>query len=304
MKKIHIVTLSLVATSLLVACGGITVKGENGQTFESYQECCAAQDFMAAHTYLAKMEAKIDGDEIKQEEYKTAKEYVFKQEALYLMSIGDDAAKKRISYLLKEEGGNDSHVAMLIDLAIENDDEDFVKILVNQLQKDDGECIAKVIEYLSRKSNDDNLDYIEQIVKKHLSLKSNKILNYLASTNNRENDEMIIGLLTAKQQEITQKPNSRFDAYYSDGDAFCENYVSSVKKYNASCQKILGIAIKHRNKVLAQRAVSLFRSNIHWERGEYNYNTHNNTYKVSIDNNELNEAKATLNEAIRSGAFK
>ena len=298
MKTIKLLAACCLTMYLFASCGGITVKGENGQEYESYQECCAAQDFMAAHTFLAKMEAKIDGDEIKKEEYETAKEYVFKQEALYLMSIGDDAAKQRIIYLLKEEGGNDSHVAMLIDLAIENDDEPFVKSLINQLRKDNGECVAKTIGYLAKK--DDSEEFIEQLISKRLSLNNNKLINYLASTINKKHDEMIIGLVTAKQNEITKRPPNSFVDTMDDGG--CEEYASSIKKYNALCQKVLGIAVSSKNLNLAQRAASLFRSNIHytstWIDG-VGYK-----YSVTPDNEEVNEAKATLNSAIRSGAFK
>lgn len=296
-----IIGIAMTTLCILSACG-ISVKGADGTEYETYQECCSAQDFEAAHLYLAKMENAMGDDYDKQKEYEAAREYVFKQETLYLMSIGDETAKKRILYLLKEEGNNNERVDMLIDLAIDNDDEEFVKVLLNHLHKYDEECIAKVIEYMSSKSNEDNSDVIEQLVKTYLSLENNYIINYLASSNNREHDEMILGLLTAKQQEISQRPNNHFDAWCGDGDRLCENYVSSVKKYNASCLDILGIAIKNRNKNLAQRAVSLFRPNIHWESKEKNNRTW--TYKVTPDNNELKEAKTTLNEAIHSGVFK
>ena len=123
------------AIFLLSACSKkITVKGADGTEYESYQECCAAQDFQAAHQYLAKLE-NSGGDG-----YYDAKEYVFKQEALYLMSNGDEADKKRLIFLLKEESGDEKyndringHVAMLIDLSIDNDDEAFVKVLAGML---------------------------------------------------------------------------------------------------------------------------------------------------------------------------
>jgi len=126
MKSIKLLALYAIAFCL-VACGEkkITVKGADGTEYESYQECCTAQDFQAAHQYLAKMQ----NDKDFKDDYDSAKDFVFKQEALYLMSLGDEAAKKRIIYLLKEEGANDSRIDMLMDLAIDADDEDFVKTL-------------------------------------------------------------------------------------------------------------------------------------------------------------------------------
>lgn len=189
----------------------ITVKGADGTEYESYQECCAAQDFQAAHQFLAKIENSEDSGYSGFDLY-NAKEYVFKQEALYLMSLSDEQAKKRILYLLKEEGGNDGHIDMLIDIAIENDDEDFVKTLANQIKNDSERMLKKVMEYLSSKDSEANKTYIISLLKKHdekslllnfainngdrelideyiardLSLSNNNILNYLAATKEKK----------------------------------------------------------------------------------------------------------------------
>ena len=42
----------------LYGCGnnGITVTGGDGKVYESYQECCAANDYEAAHLFLAKIQ--------------------------------------------------------------------------------------------------------------------------------------------------------------------------------------------------------------------------------------------------------
>ena len=78
--------------------------------------------------------------------------------------IDDEMAKKRIIYLLKE-GGNDDHVSMLIDLAIENDDDAFVRTLANQYKDDvSEERLKKILEYLSEKSNEENKKFIEKLV--------------------------------------------------------------------------------------------------------------------------------------------
>lgn len=96
MKTIKLLTACCLTMCLVMACGGISVKGENGQTYDSYQECCAALDFQAAHQFLAKME------KAENEDYSSAKDYIFKQEALYLMSQGTEEASSRLIYLLAE----------------------------------------------------------------------------------------------------------------------------------------------------------------------------------------------------------
>ena len=167
MKRIKFLSFCCIAVFLLTACGNkITVKGEDGTEYESYQECCAAQDFQAAHQFLTKMESGMGKDYDKNKEYEVAREYVFKQEALYLMSIGDETAQKRILYLLKEEGaGNDAHIGMLIDLAIDNDEENFVKALMNQFKDGyKGEYLTKIVDYLATKPSEENNALIDRII--------------------------------------------------------------------------------------------------------------------------------------------
>lgn len=220
MKKNSFLSICLIAAFLLTACGEkkITVKGADGTEYESYQECCAANDYEAAHKYLAKMQ----NGETLSIDYNNAKEFVFKNEALFLMSQGDETAKKRIIYLLKEEGENNDHIAMLIDLAIENDDESFVKTLGNQYTGSaNTENLTKMFEYLSSKKSENNKDYmislfnkvsaesliwdvaikyddeqlLEEYAKNHLSLYNESVLNYYAQKNQKKYSEMIIGLL-------------------------------------------------------------------------------------------------------------
>lgn len=310
MKRIKFLSICCVAVFLLTACSNkITVKGENDTEYESYQECCAAQDFQAAHQYLAKL--KNSNSEEQQKQWNEAKEYVFRQEALYLMSIGDETAKKRILYLLKEEGENITHVEMLMDLAIENDDEAFVMTLVNQFpQGYEGKGITAMIEYISSKNFEENKDFLEKYAADHFSLNIAAIVNFYAARKKREYSDIIIGKLTEEACSISKKPKMGVTKEYKyDGEhkmqAMCNLFSISTKNYNQKCQEVLGIAIKNRNLYLAQRTVSQFKSNINVEIKEDNTSSrHYNVFTVTSDNNDINEAKATLNEAIRSGAFK
>lgn len=271
----------------------------------------------------------------------SAKEYVFKNEALYLMSQEDEAAKKRIIYLLKEEGNNNNHVAMLIDLAIENDDEAFIKTLANQYSKGvSQEDLKKLMDYLLEKPQEENRGFIEKLLKKveaedllfelaikngdnqfireyaskHLSLSNTTLLNYLAGTKDKKNSETIIGLLVKEEKDIPSRPALGMikSDHYGKLDSSYDNYISSVKDYNDACLTILNVAITTKNQYLAQRVVSKAKPNIvyknlgDWEEVvvKKGYTSVYNAYKVTTDNSEQNSIKAAYQEAVRSGAFK
>ena len=305
MNKVVCFVVCCIAVLLLTACGNkITVKGEDGTEYESYQECCAAQDFQAAHQFIAKMQ----NDEDYISNYNSAKEYVFKQEALYLMSQGDETAKKRIVYLLKEEGDNIKHVEMLMDLAIENDDEAFVKTLVNQFQKGyNGKGITSMIDYLSKKNTEEAKDYIRKYATDHFSLGNTVLVDFFVATNEKEDADFVMGKIIEKENSIKKRPKlGKTTTNDSEFDDTCKDYSSSVKQYNGLCQKILGMTIKNKNLYLAQRVVSKFKTNIFWEQSSsfYKRPSFYYVYNVTVDTDDVNAAKKTLNDAIRGGAFK
>jgi len=333
MKQIKFLSIFCIAVFMLTACGEkkITVKGADGTEYESYQECCTAQDYEAAHKYLAKMQ----NDETLSKDYNDAKEFVFKQEALFLMSQGDETAKKRIIYLLKEDNNNNNdHIAMLIDLAIENDDESFVKTLGNQYTESaNTENLKKMIEYLSSKKSENNKDYLisllnkvsaesliwnvaikyddeqllEEYAKNHLSLYNESVLNYYAQKNQKKYSEMIIGLLGKEKAGIEGRPSIGTRNFHSCGintDEYkskCDNYKSDVSSLNNACSEVLSIAIKNKNRYLAQRAVSFCMTNI--ECNDIGWVNH--TYKIQVTSNDQEKKNTikTLQDAIQSGAF-
>jgi len=341
MNQIIHITVFCLAVCLLSACGEkkITVKGTDGTEYESYQECCEAQDFQAAHQFLAKMKNAIIEKESSSEKYQAekmfneAKEEVFKQEALFLMSQNNEEAQSRILYLLKEEGDNTDHIDMLVDLAIENDDEAYVKRLTNLYKKDvDDDILKQIVEYLSSKKTEENKDFLMSLLKRldeeslllkiairnedkvfvdeylqshTLSIDDEDIMNYLAASKEKKYTERIIATLTKMDAEISQKPKMGKtevgDNYGKDKKEFiqkCNSFKEGVEELNNSCMIVLSIAIKNKNQYLAQRAVSMVKSNIHVENPQYF------TFIVREDNEDIANAKKTYNEAVRSGAFK
>lgn len=333
-KKLFILFLFVAVSSCMLTSCGISVKGANGETYNSYQECCAANDYDAAHAYLAKMKNAIGDDYDKEREFNEAHEYVFKKEALFLMSIGSEDAKKRIIYLLKEEENNNNHVDMLIDLAIENNDEEFVKSLANQYDRYSSESqLKKIVEYLSANHNDENKSYIMALLTKLnkrqilleaavtnndiyfvqnnrdlVSIRDRACITKLSQMNNTKVSDIIFGALLSEESSIPHRPSiGKVNAGYSDGysrvQKECNNYISAVKKYNSQCNDLLNIAISTKNMYLAQKAKAAFKPNISyqsWDNPKDSYFW----FIISLDNSDITEATTTLQNALRSGVFK
>ena len=330
MKKIIRLFLSYFAILLLFACGKITVKGADGTEYESYQECCAAQDYQAAHQFLVKLQNDEEGRKLLEE----AKQYVFKHEALYLMSQDNDDAKKRIIYLLKEEGDNNSHISMLIDLAIDNDDETFVKTLVNQFSGDAShECLQNIYQYFSKKGISENKDYLigvfknnndkdmileiafdtddNQLIQEYASniyLSDNEIIKKLALKKNNSLSNIVLALLSKKQAYLSDRPSLGVTSYYFAADKRkfideCENYESSIQNYNQVCHQIMEIGIECKNLYLSRGAINRMKSNITHKEIE----TKNDYYRIIVstgDKSDITAANKALNDAINRRVFR
>jgi hypothetical protein len=134
-----------------VSCGDdgpkkIVIKNKNGDKITSYQEACTMHDFETAHRFIAKMpESGYHSWDVS-----SAKEHVFREEALFLIAQGDEASKKRIMFLLKQDPErNDAYLNILVELAISQDDEDFVKTLTRQYNSEiPYSVLRKIVEYL------------------------------------------------------------------------------------------------------------------------------------------------------------
>lgn len=356
MKTTRFIESLFVATCLMLsACGDkkITVKGVNGTEYESYQECCSAQDFQAAHNYLLKMQGNADT-----KDYDEAEDYVFNAELLYLSSLDIDNTKERILYLIKEFqilGKRPSDHAVyekddyddvkryiegierfnkrcnsVLDLAIAQGDHQWalkvIKIMEKNVDADvwDDEIITgdyidtdiniakeKIIDALNSGSlKDEEFESakqrhdkaaIDNYINKNLSFSRKDILNYIASANIKEYDEKIIGKLTSEESSIEKKPQmgsvktKKDDAW--NFEKSCDRYIRSIDSFNSRCQELLGLAISNKNQHLAKRIVTKFKSNIRYEKSDV-------SFMVTADNNSIDEAKATYQEAVSSGAFK
>lgn len=355
MKKVICFVVCCMVAFLLTACSNkITVKGEDGTEYESYQECCAAQDFQAAHQYLVKLK---NSEEYSWYELSEAKNYVFKQEALYLMSLGDDSAKKRLLYLLKEEcdGDDDSsyhnqeerkilnnHISMLIDLAIENDDEAFVKTLANQYRGDvNDEMLKKMVLFLAGKESENNKVFFTSLFKK--LRKEKYLLEYAIKRKDRNDILNYMTFLSFEDNEMVEELVAFNDKSYSDNIlSLISRYGKSTpprppfgkkkteyltwkpkkEKYNVEYNKINELYSKYRSYIEKYNGYcwTILTASI---KGKNQYlaqrildkfkasvkddgeeDTATYIWDISNDNTMIEDAKSTYKEAVRNGAFK
>lgn len=190
MKQHHstrALSLYLSLSLFFISCGSkeptIKVTGQDGRVFSSYQEACAAQDFTAAHQYLAVLKSTADsyhgkGGSRNYDKYlhyiglfNEGEAYVYKNEALFLMTMDDDDfITKRLMFLLKEAGdeGNDSRCNMLVDLAIDMDKEGIVKALTKMYKNGiPASELSKITEYLYVQKGDGNLEFVKSLLNRN-----------------------------------------------------------------------------------------------------------------------------------------
>jgi len=268
MKKVICFVVCCIAVVAVTSCRKkVVVKGENGQEYESYQECCAANDFEAAHLYLAKMQ----NEEV--EGYSAAKEYIFQKEALYLMSLGDEGAKKRIIYLLKEEGDDKAIISKLIDLAIVNDDAEFVMTLINQY--DDG------------------------------NINNPTVISYLVSKNSKTYSDIVLANIPSVN---SKRPPLGINTFYGTGhdtsefERDCKKFKEEVSILNNAISKVLNIAITSKNQYVAKNVISKLKPNIRIDNIGFVDHVHYK-YKVMLDNSECDEITKVYRESVQEGKF-
>lgn len=80
------------------------VKGENGVTYTSYREACRNADFNAAHVFLDRMKKELDKEYSYDlnKQITEAEDFIFNNEANYLVSLNTEEANMRVIYLLNE----------------------------------------------------------------------------------------------------------------------------------------------------------------------------------------------------------
>lgn len=110
--------------SSLFSIGEKDMDYSGDEYYETYQEACLNNDYVAAHEYLGLLKSDIKGKD-SEKEYYDAAQYIYTQEMLYLIGEGTDAAIKRVKFLLTEfnqqvleQDLRNKTYSMLVDLAL------------------------------------------------------------------------------------------------------------------------------------------------------------------------------------------
>lgn len=156
MKRIKYLSFCCIAVFLLTACGSssskdekVTVTNSDGKEYESYEEACHAQDYEAAHKFLTAMKKAGSSD------YEEAREYVFSQEALYLIAMNDETSTKRLFFLLQEDANEvsnsvrDARCNTIIELAMKQNNQALVEQTIGLYNDQiDGPVLRRIYEYI------------------------------------------------------------------------------------------------------------------------------------------------------------
>ncbi len=308
MKKTLLLAMIGITIATLCSCGSKTIKGENGTEYENYREACRDGDFIVAHKFLDRLKEESKDGESKQKAM-DAEAYIYRQEALFLMSQNDDVAKNRLIYLIKEEERGNELVEMIIDLAVEENDSSFVKILANQLtRRVSDDCLQKVGVFLLSSGNQEYIDFafslFEKLQNENLLLAlANKYL--MVGKDDVKLADKLLSILESTECTIPAKP--KVGRFWTEENEYkyhvCEPYTNAVKKYNDQCLMFLNLAIKGKNQTFAKTLLGKVKSNINCIKEESTWD-HRYRYNITIDNEDVKSANAAYQDAVRSGAFK
>lgn len=335
MKNYFLSIVCFTAICLLSACSGdtkITVKGADGTIYESYQECCAVNDFEAAHQYLNKMKNEIDAysqkyaekiaryatdeyekSESMKEAYNEAYNDVLQKEALFLIADGSEDAVNRLVFLMKEDEGKKLDASQFLELALTQNN---VNLATKMLALDNSLANEEMVLQAIANNSDEIVDIM--LRNNPLLIKVPKCAQYY-----RYRDEQLYEKLTQlagkaiedQMKESLKELMSQANfpvlskGVHSEDISVegpeCNNRIS---RFNQDCITLIQQAIHYRNKSIAESAFRLMKPNIvvhGWTDAEkIKIKIGGRQYYVQYIDSDINEAKRIIKDAERNGAFK
>ena len=284
MKRMIKLTACCIGVFAFVACGGssnslgITVVGSDNTTYESYEEACHAQDYEAAHKFLTAMKKAGSSD------YDEAREYVFNQEALFLIAMNDETSTKRLFFLLQEDAnevGNsmrDSRCNTIIELAIKQDNTALVEQTIGQYSgRIDKSVLQKIYNYLYTEGKKNDIDFMVNLLKK------NGGIDIMVSDAIKRHDNPVL-------IQILEKNGCEYDL--------------------ESMDKIVKYIVGQNDKQLTSSCLSLLSENNQWDAMLYfgietgNLLTIKSAYQKNNDKDKAFETLATLLRSTSNTAIK
>jgi len=321
MKKVICWILMCLCIFLFSGCLGCwnkSVTGADGTEYESYQEACRHQDFVAAYDWID-LNHGSDND----------KDYVFNEELLFLTSLGTEEASNRIVYLLaeyhipgvpvKENSYNseedetyqnakdyvegitrfNKRCDKVIDMTIAQENITLAMKILNLYKQD--------IDYGDYNDNDWGLTIEVHCFSWDSKVDAiEKVASFIAGKSDSNNDD-IVNLLKGFPFEGT-KPSSEILSYRVSDDAL--QYEQSLIRYQGLCDKFLEHAIRNGNKDLALIILNLYKEDFRIYHGNYGDSKAPDGTLVGIrdyiwyNNDSKKAALQKYNEAVKAGAFK
>lgn len=162
----------------------------------------------------------------------------------------------------------------------ENGIDEYEELLINNISSIDMTALSKI-------SSKRNLNKLKEAIK-HKDAES-----LMAQYN-----ELSSKSLPSRPQLGTVKSN-----HYGDMDGDYTRYRNEVTGFNSECMELMRKAAEAGNWQLAEKAIGLMKPNLEWtEIGDwahvvehqYNVNSVYNAFKVTISNEEINQARQTL----------
>ena len=193
----------------LCSCGGNSVTGANGKSYDNYIDACADEDFDAARQLLEKEGYSHDNREFFE---------VFEKESSYLAGLNEEQSTKRLLYLIKEEKAAFSaernysvlremlpvHLSKLMSLGVAMDNIDHWETCDLNPGKD-------VIEYMAKQNTVEDNQLVIMHDKERYSykiLKSDEAMNHIdiaLRVNNMELAKGLMDILNSEDKAIAAK---------------------------------------------------------------------------------------------------
>jgi hypothetical protein len=216
MKRMIKLTAFCFGIIAFVACGGNSVKGSNGKSYDNYIEACADNEYEAARQLLEKEGYGHDNSEFFE---------IFEKESSYLAGLNEEQSTTRLLYLIKEEKTAtigkyniqqnflQPHLSKLMSLGVAVNNVDLVRGIYKQCDDSDIELNPgkDVIEYMAKQNTDEDNQLVIMHDKMRYDkkwLKSDEAMNHIdiaLRVNNIELAKGLVDILNPEDKTIAAK---------------------------------------------------------------------------------------------------
>lgn len=254
MKKTLLFSIICLTIGIFCGCssmgGKITVVSSDGKEYESYEEACHAQDYEAAHKFLTAMKKAGSSD------YEEAREYIFSQEALYLIAMNDETSTKRLFFLLQEDANEvsnsvrDARCNTIIELAIKQNNQALVEQtigLYNNLI--DGPVLRRIYEYIYKEGRNPDPNSMMELL-----FKNNGISIMAEDAIGVQNDALLMQIIAKCSDKDIDASKMIIKYFSTKNDKKQITNLSNILRKNMQWGSLVELAIATNNVALMKQA--------------------------------------------------